>query len=427
MQTASPTIGVPGLARPAPSLGVQRLVLAYVWSTVATIGVIIGNPAPYDLLILGASMLLPVVGMVRYTDGLGIYLLVWMIIVANGYIATTQAGIFDVPISHTSITLFLSFTSAVMAGFIARDPARLTQFLMQAYLVAAVIAVLAAIVGYFSLLPGAYDVFTQYGRAQGTFHDPNVYGAFLVPAIIYCFNRLLTGGTRAALIYVPIIGLLLFGLLLGLSRGSWINLGLSMTLFAFFTFTTVAKHTSRLKLIFCVLAGAMLVVGVFAGAQNDSRFDSLFNQRATLEESYDVGPSGRFGGQREAVGLVLTHPLGIGALEFARVYHGEDVHEVYLSTFLNTGWIGGFLFIGVMLATIFVALKQVLADRGKIFTDGGGGISSVLAASFIGIVMEGIVIDTDHWRHLYLIMAMIWGYAFSAQNASRRRAAIQQA
>jgi hypothetical protein len=38
--------------------------------------------------------------------------------------------------------------------------------------------------------------------------------------------------------------------------------------------------------------------------------------------------------------------------------------------------------------------------------------------------MEGIVIDTDHWRHLYLIMAMIWGYAFSAQNTSKRRAAL---
>ena len=37
--------------------------------------------------------------------------------------------------------------------------------------------------------------------------------------------------------------------------------------------------------------------------------------RAALEQPYDVGPNGRFGGQIKAVGLILTHPLGIGALE----------------------------------------------------------------------------------------------------------------
>ncbi|MGH9552682.1 MAG: hypothetical protein ACRD3W_25105, partial [Terriglobales bacterium] len=26
------------------------------------------------------------------------------------------------------------------------------------------------------------------------------------------------------------------------------------------------------------------------------------------------------------------------------------------------------------------------------------------------MVLEGLVIDTDHWRHLYLIIGMIWGF-----------------
>jgi hypothetical protein len=33
----------------------------------------------------------------------------------------------------------------------------------------------------------------------------------------------------------------------------------------------------------------------------------------------------------------MQHPLGIGALEFGRVHHHEDVHEVYLNMYLNTG------------------------------------------------------------------------------------------
>jgi hypothetical protein len=34
-------------------------------------------------------------------------------------------------------------------------------------------------------------------------------------------------------------------------------------------------------------------------------------------------------------------------------------------------------------------------------------------AAFLGMVLEGLVIDTDHWRHFYLIMAMIWGLAIA--------------
>jgi hypothetical protein len=42
----------------------------------------------------------------------------------------------------------------------------------------------------------------------------------------------------------------------------------------------------------------------------------------------------------------------------------------------------------------------------------------VLVAAFIGMALEGVVIDSDHWRHFYLIMAMIWGMGLAS--ADRR-------
>ena len=111
--------------------------------------------------------------------------------------------------------------------------------------------------------------------------------------------------------------------------------------------------------------------------------------------------------KKKAAELVATHPLGIGALEFGRVYHHEDVHEVYLNMFLNTGWIGGTLYLFLVLATLVLGLQLVFRERG------GDGVGAVLVAAFFGMALEGAVIDTDHWRHFYLIMAMIWGMALA--------------
>ena len=362
---------------------------------------------------LGAALLLPVVGMVSFSRGLGLYFLIWSAIVAGGLIATTQAGVYGVPLTHMGITLYLAVASVVMAGFVAEAPVQRTRLIMSAYMVAATIAALAALVGYFGLLPGAYDLFTEFGRARGTFKDPNVLGAFLVPALLYAFNEVMNGRSARAGLWLSLTPILLLGTLLSFSRGAWINLAVSLVIYACFSFTTVSTHRLRLKLVIYVLLAAMCIVGLFAAAQSVPQIAELLGTRTSLEQSYDVGPNGRFGGQLKALSLMLTHPLGIGALEFARVYDNEDVHQVYLSMFLNAGWIGGTLYLAMVLLTLGLGLRQVVRERG------GEGLSALLVAAFIGMAFEGVVIDTDHWRHFYLLMAMIWGMALATPAAAK--------
>jgi hypothetical protein len=77
-------------------------------------------------------------------------------------------------------------------------------------------------------------------------------------------------------------------------------------------------------------------------------------------------------------------------------------------------------YVAVVLITIWLGLRQVVRDRG------GDGVSVVLVSVFIGMAIEGLVVDTDHWRHFYLIMAMIWGLALApvsgASSPARGRA-----
>ncbi len=399
------------------SAGVRRLALLYVWLTIASSAIVFSEPAVYDVLLVGAALMLPVAGLVTFSRGLALYLLLWAAILAGGFISTTQAGILDVPTTHMGITLYLALTSVVMAAFVANRPAQHIRLIMSAYTVSALIAAVAALIGFFSLLPGSFDLFTEFGRARGTFKDPNVLGAFLVPALLYAFNAVMTGRFARASLWLMATPILLFGSVLAFSRGAWLNLAVSLVAYACFTFTTVSTNRQRVKLVLYVVLAAIVGVGVLAAAQTIPRVAEILGERTSLQQSYDVGPEGRFGGQQKAVELVATHPLGIGALEFARSYHNEDVHQVYLSMFLNAGWLGGGLYLAAVLLTLGLGLRQVLRDRG------GDGISAAIVAAFLGMAIEGLVIDSDHWRHFYLLMAMIWGMALAApqtHHSSRR-------
>jgi len=405
---------VPGPRRQI-SAGIQRLVLLYLWITIALGGLVYWEPAPYDALLIGAVILLPLVGLAPFTRGLSVYLMLLCGIVAGGFIAATQAGVLDVPVTHVLITLYLALSSVILAAFVADNPTRNVRLIMSAYMVAALVAATAALIGYFDFVPGAYDIFTEFGRARGTFKDANVLGAFLVPALLYAFNVVLTARFARASFWALATPLLLFGTLLSFSRGAWLNLLVALAVYSFFTFIIAASNRERVKLIISIVFAGVCAIGVLAAAQSIPKIAEVMGERATFEQSYDVGPEGRFGGQKKAAELVATHPLGIGALEFGRLHHNEDVHEVYLNMFLNTGWLGGTLYIFLVLTTLVLGLKLVFGDRG------GDGVSAVLVAAFFGMALEGAVIDTDHWRHFYLVMAMIWGMAVAPRSVRKNR------
>ncbi len=86
--------------------------------------IVFSEPALYDVLMVGAALMLPVVGLVRFSRGIALYLLLWTAIVAGGFVATTQAGMIDVPTTHMGITLYLALSSVVMAAFVLDRPDR---------------------------------------------------------------------------------------------------------------------------------------------------------------------------------------------------------------------------------------------------------------------------------------------------------------
>jgi hypothetical protein len=128
----------------------------------------------------------------------------------------------------------------------------------------------------------------------------------------------------------------------------------------------------------------------------------MFEVRAHVAQEYDEGETGRFGSQLRAVPELMARPNGFGSLRYRFIF-GFEPHNAYLNAFASGGWIGGFAFLGLVVATTFVAAR--LAMRPSPYQRQG----QILCAVHATFVLQGFQIDLDHWRHVYLVWGAIWG------------------
>ena len=140
----------------------------------------------------------------------------------------------------------------------------------------------------------------------------------------------------------------------------------------------------------------------------------MFLERAKAIQPYDVGPGGRFWEQRLALSVILEHPNGLGPFEFSRIF-GAQQHDVYMQGFLVYGWLGGAAYMTLVVVTLAIGLGAVLVP-----TPWQNYLIAAYAA-FVGEAVEGFIVDTDHWRHFFLLLGLIWGLTAATINFCRRR------
>jgi len=362
-------------------------------------GFVIIEPAPYEFYMAGLIVIWPLFGL-RISRAASPLLVLLLTMNIGGMISMTQmADLANTPL-YLAISLFLAFTAVFFASVTAAQPA-LYRVIFIAYVAAAVITALLGIAGYFHAFPGA-EMFTKYDRAAGAFQDPNVFGPFLVLPGIYLLYLLLTGPvTRMPLLAVPLL-VITAGIFFSFSRGAWGMFGVSAILLTGCLFLQSASGMFRLRVVVMTIAAlSLLVVAIIVILQLPGVAD-MFSNRAHLEQSYDTARLGRFA--RYAIGfqMALEHPFGIGPLVFGTIY-GEDTHDIWLKMLMDYGWLGFVSFLALVLWTISAGFRILLRDR--------PWQPYLLCAyvAFIGNIGLGTFIDIDHWRHVYLLLGLIWG------------------
>ncbi len=365
------------------------------------LGFVMSEPAPYELYMVGLIMLALLFGL-RLSRTSLVLLAILTVFNFGGMISVMQmADIKKAPL-YIAVSLFLAFTSVFFAAVIEADYRRL-RTIFNAYLLVSIVSSLLGIAGYFALFPGAEN-FTRYGRAQGAFQDPNVYGPFLILPLTWTLYRVMRGSIRDVAAYLPLCCLLTLGVLLSFSRAAWAMVPLSFALLFGVLFLQSNSNRFRLRLIAIgLLAVVAIVLAVLVILQIPGVGD-FFRERARLEQSYDSARLGRFA--RHWLGMILAtqHPLGIGPLEFGPMF-GEDTHNIWLKAVLDYGWVGFIAFLTLTFLTLAIGFKLLFRNRPW------QPFLLVAYANYLGHVLIGNVIDTDHWRHFYLLFGIIWGCA----------------
>jgi O-antigen ligase len=314
---------------------------------------------------------------------------------ALNLLAATQAVAFSHALKFSFTTFYLGVLGLWLAGWLdSRAKARL---IVRAYVAGAACSAAIGVGALFGPLPQTFVY--QSSRAMALFKDPNVLGSFLVPAALILAEELLRPsllrarrGTKLLLFLV-----ISLGVLFSFSRASIACLVLGLVVIA-------AVHATRRgggRRAVGLLA-AMVFVGLAALAALAATGKLSFLQSRAHEQGYD---SQRFGAQDFAIHLATRHPLGVGPGQFEQ-YSLVSAHETYLRALAEVGVLGLVLVAALLLATLVYALRNAALG-----VDTYGVGSATLLGAWIGFVASGFVIDTLHWRHLWVVAAFIWAGA----------------
>jgi hypothetical protein len=396
----------------APSLA-NRILLAVLFVTVLASSVAFIEPSPHDAL-MGVLAAASIVAGVRFARILTLPLMLLLTWNLAGAMALIPVIAEDRTVQYTGTSVYLALSSILFASLFSNNTMPRLETMRAAYTISALLAALAGICGYFNLFPGAEQLFAPSGRALGPFKDPNVFGPFLIWPALFVIYRMLA--RRIALIDLVVATVLLFALLLSFSRGAWFHFAVSSFVLVSLAFLTAADPRMRLRILLLAALSIAAVIAILAILLSFDAIGDMFRERAQLIQSYDVGEGGRFRLQELALSSVLNFPNGMGPFEFARV-HGLQQHNVYLQAFLVYGWAGAMAYFLLVLSTLWAAFRCTLVR-----SPWQPYLIAALAA-FVGEVAEGFVIDTDHWRHFFLLLGMIWGLVAATLRLAQRNGA----
>lgn len=345
------------------------------------------EPAPTDLLLILATALAICLKRLYFSNEtlLGVLFLVGFII-AN-FISTWMAYDAMDGVSYFVITLYLIITWFGVVGFGEIYRTRLAEYLMTFYTIGALITALVALSVYFGIVPGSPDWFL-FERIKMFFKDPNVFGPYFVLPALYMLGLL---EQRRRVMYFILLLIFVGVVLISFSRAAWLNLAIAVFIFYILPRAREAnwRRGITVYLMLVALAGVLVIL-------KNQTLLTQFIERASLQK-YD---NERFASQEAAWHGGVISPLGSGPGQ-SEVLLAIAPHNVYARIFFENGWLGILTLLIFLIATLVVCIRKFHSVR-------FGYVYRICFAVVVGHIINGFFIDTLHWRHFWVVLALAW-------------------
>jgi hypothetical protein len=387
--------------------GVLALQRALIWLVGASVAIVFIEPSPYELATVAALVVLFATGLRLRLVFMPLLLLLFLVNV--GY-SLCAIPFLDKPeiVNWIATSWYMAVTVMFFAMALSEDTGARLDMLRRGLIVGAMIASLAAIGGYFNLVPGGHDLLTLYERGRGTFKDPNVLGAFLILPALFLLQSVVSDRAGKSFGSAMALGILALAILLAFSRAAWGQLILTAAFMLAMMVLTSPSPTQRSRIVVMAIAAAIVVAVLLAVLLSFDSISDMFKQRASFDQSYDEGRFGRFGRHILGAQMALDLPFGIGPLQFHN-YFPEDTHNSYLNAFMSGGWISGICYPTLVFITVIMGFRHLFVrvpwQRAYL----------AIFAAFLGTVGEAFIIDVDHWRHFWMMLGTMWGMFAAAQ------------
>jgi O-Antigen ligase len=399
MTYAATAEGFPSSMTSAPRvLALQRML---VWLVGASCPIVFIEPSPYELMTLTAAVIFFATGLRLRLAFMPLLLLLFLINVGCSIGAIPFMDRPEVA-NWIATSWYMAFTVIFFAMVISEDTAARLDMLRRGLIAGALIAATSAIAGYFDLVPGGHDLLTLYERARGTFKDPNVLGAFLILPALFTLQSVVSDNFRKSFRSAIVLCITALAILLAFSRAAWGGLAITSAFMLALMVLTSHTRAQRSRIVVMSVVAVIVVVLLVALLLSFDSISEMFKQRASFDQSYDEGRFGRFGRHILGADMALDLPFGIGPLQFHN-YFPEDTHNSYLNAFMSGGWIAGVCYPALLFVTVILGFRHafVRAPWQRAYL--------AIFAAFLGTVGEGFVIDTDHWRHFWMMLGAMWG------------------
>jgi putative inorganic carbon (HCO3(-)) transporter len=267
----------------------------------------------------------------------------------------------------------------------------------------------------------------QAGRAQGGVGDPNFFANIqlvVLPIVLVLAADTKVRWMRYFLGFTALVGVA--SILSTLSRGGLIALILVLLLIPFVPARAIFPSPRHKAVIIAFLAVGLLVLFSRPGFRGEvvKRATTIFNQQAAAQ-SDSSGGSGReeiwkaaehsirdrpllgvgFGAFPSVSSQLLYNTPGVDLGKFPPRVNGIEVHSAFLGTAAELGFVGLFLFVGMIISTILALRRTAVRARnaGAHFLS---RVSNALVLSLIGWSLSSMFIETETSRPLWIVIGL---------------------